>query len=137
MQTDTPRATKLADSTNHTQQQRNQQALQRGVCRFTMGGGEWGGVGGEGECTKRKVPQLPIVVCKIREREVAQDSRICSIKRNLKYHNVSNLLNTKSSRAYKKGSASKTNRDNLKLPCVCALLCLCCYHLPKSCECEH
>ena len=92
---------------------------------------------GEGDCTQRKVPQLPIVVCKIREREVAQVSHVCSIKRNLKYHSVSNLLNTKSSRAYKKGSASKTNRDNLKLPCICVLLCLCCYHLPKSCECEH
>ena len=122
MQTETPRATELADSTNHSQQQKNQQADQHGVCRFTMGGGEGGGVGwgmGEGECTKRKVPQLPIVVCKIREREVAQVSHVCSIKRNLKYHSVSNLLNTKSNRAYKKNSASKTNHDNSRLLYMC------------------
>ena len=56
-----PRAIKLADSTNHTQQQRNQQALQRGACRFTM----LGGMGGRGRgCTKRKVPKLPIVMRK-------------------------------------------------------------------------
>ena len=48
MQTDFPCATKLADSTNHSQQQKNQQADQHGVCRFTMGGGKGGGVGGGG-----------------------------------------------------------------------------------------
>ena len=62
----------------------------------------------------------------------------CSTKRNLKYHSLYILLNSKSSRARKiKGSASKTNRDNSKLPYMCGLLWLCFYHLPKSCECEH
>ena len=46
MQTETPRATELADSTNHSQQQKNQQADQHGVCRFTMGGEEGRGGGG-------------------------------------------------------------------------------------------
>ena len=48
MQTETPRATELADSTNHSQQQKNQQADQHGVCRFTIGGGEGRGGGGGG-----------------------------------------------------------------------------------------